>query len=147
MTSHYSTLGDHFGIIIAYDISARNSWEEACRLHNTIDHGLTEGRGTLQILILGLKADLKDTARHVPRAEAETFAKQHNCRYSECSARTGEGVHEAFGIFVEHAYATSIGFEDDLPGLQSRKELGRKAFRDAINTFRAGHTGIPSGGA
>lgn len=46
------------------------------------------------IIIVGNKTDLAN--REVSRADAEALAKQLNCMYAECSAKTGEGVSQVF---------------------------------------------------
>lgn len=131
----YDALGDHFGIILAYDISARGSWEHVLRLHSDIYHGHPDDRGILPLLILGLKSDLGGSERAVTREEAETFANEQDCYFRECSSLTDEGVHRVFALFVEHAYAASIRCQGDSTAIKFWKERSRMEFRCAMDAI------------
>ena len=136
-TDYHGPNGDHYGIILAYDITSRPSFEEACRLHSTIGNSSSQRLEAVPVLLLGLKADLGEVARQVTREEAEKFAQDHHCRHAECSALTGEGVQKAFGCFVVGAYTSTTQLEGDRVGLQSRRERSRKAFfraQDALHS-------------
>jgi hypothetical protein len=130
-----------FGIILAFDIYSRKSWEEIHHLHIELNHGFESDR-RLPILVLGLKADLDGQGERVPRAEAEEFARQNGYHYAECSALTGEGVYEALGVFVEDAYSLVRPFGADDAGRKSKKDQTREAFLASINCLSVRYTEI-----
>ena len=98
------------GIILVYDLSSSYTWSEAVRLQKLIsgcrslDQGKTESHPEMKVMLLGLKADISG-GRYVPYAEREAFARENGSLFAECSARTGEGVHDAMGLFVEFAHS------------------------------------------
>jgi len=122
---HYSLLTyASFGVILAYDTQSRSSWENVARIHDAL---CARNYQTLPFptVVLGLRADLQgqDCAS---RQEAERFSKEHGCHFLECSAKTGDGVHETFKFFIEQAY-TSVLRPDGTLDLDNRK------FREEIS--------------
>jgi hypothetical protein len=131
-----------FGIVFAYDILSKESWEEVVRLHDTVSHELGDKISLVQVLVLGLKADLDGQGKRVPRVKAEAFARAYGYRYTECSARTGKGAYDALGSFVEHVHSTSIRYRGDLQGWKSSKDQSRLAFSKAVEAVRSRRTGL-----
>ncbi|KAB5581220.1 P-loop containing nucleoside triphosphate hydrolase protein [Coniochaeta sp. 2T2.1] len=105
----YCSYYSYCGIILVYDLSSPHTWVEAVRLQKLIGgcHPLAKGENESQpkikVMLLGLKADIPG-GLYVPHAEREAFARKNGPLFAECSARTGEWVHEAIGLFVEHAH-------------------------------------------
>lgn len=128
----YASLTSYYGIVLAYDIASRDSWEEVTRLQSKVCSGLGERKSSVLVLVLGLKADMEGQEKRVPRAEAEAFATLHGYRYAECSAITEKGVHEAFGTFVENSHATDIRFDQDAPGWEINRDHDRMAFSRVV---------------
>lgn len=56
---------DHFGVVLAYDIFSKSSWEEVTRSHLTVSHLLADEKDFVHVSILGLKADLQERGRCV----------------------------------------------------------------------------------
>lgn len=74
-------------VVIVYDVTRASSLEDVKYWqHQIIDSGVQDA----SIIIVGNKTDLAN--REVSRTDAEALAKQLNCMYAECSAKTGEGV-------------------------------------------------------
>lgn len=81
---------DAKGGMLVYDINNPISfqnlkkWIEELRIHISTN---------IPIMLLGNKSDLE---RKVPREEAVSFAVKNGFMFAECSAKTGEGIEEAF---------------------------------------------------
>lgn len=131
----YYCVANYWAIILAYDLGSLDSWEEVLRLHSVILDAFGDKRGSIPVMVLGLKADLVSGAGRVPRAQTETFAHHHGYLYSECSARTGEGVREAFGMLVERTYAGTIAYEGDPSRLRSSTEQNFQTFAKAVQAI------------
>jgi small GTP-binding protein len=89
--------------IIIYDITSRNSFDHIETWLNMF-RGVC-GDGGL-IVIVGNKLDLVDN-RRVERQEGEDWAAAKNCRYTETSAQTGEGVNELFHDLLDALFDES----------------------------------------
>lgn len=119
---HYSLLTyTSFGVILAYDTHSRSSWENVARLFNALCSRNTQ-KLPFPAVVLGLRADIQGQVR-VSREEAERFSKEHGCHFLECSAKTGDGVHEAF--FIQQAYASALRPDGtlELDNRQSREQV------------------------
>ena len=90
ITSSYYR-GAH-GIIIVYDVTDSNSFNNISHWLETIDRYASEG---VIKMIVGNKSDLV-TKRTVPRQTAENLAKSHGLNYFETSARDSTNVNEVF---------------------------------------------------
>ncbi|PWA75326.1 Ran GTPase [Artemisia annua] len=82
------------GIILVYDVTRRDTftnlseiWAKEIELYST-------NQDCVKMLV-GNKVD-KDTERFVSREEGIALAKELNCLFLECSARTRENVHQCF---------------------------------------------------
>ena len=78
------------GFIIVFDISNRQSFE---RLQTWIDEGTKYNANWLTSVLVGTKSDANGA---VTNDEANAWAKKHNIKYFPTSAKTGEGINEAF---------------------------------------------------
>ncbi len=76
--------------LLVYDVTNPVSFEHLDKWIDEIE--LNVGR-KLPVLVVGNKIDLE---RKVPREKAESYAKDKGYLYSETSAKTGEGIVEAF---------------------------------------------------
>lgn len=143
----YSGNYAYYAVIVVYDLTSPHTWDEAVRLQNLIsadrpaDDVKKEGDVALQVMVLGLKTDIQ-RGRWVSREDRESFARQHGTLFAECSARTGEGVHEAMEAFVEHAHETIMRHPDSYrygPVHGAKRELLTVFSRalDAIHTTPA----------
>jgi hypothetical protein len=107
-----STHHDHYAIILTYDLSSLDSWNEAVRLQKLISstrhggHGSQLHNASPLVMLLGLKADVHGDG-WPPLSQRERFAQQHGSLFAECSARTGQGVHEAMIALVRRAHEDS----------------------------------------
>ncbi|KAI6710075.1 hypothetical protein PZA11_000949 [Diplocarpon coronariae] len=87
-------------IVLCYDISSRLSLVNAQRVWINEVKRIFTPKKELPVLFLGLKRDLrsaKDENGIIDPQEAYRVAQEMRCdRYLECSAMTGELVHEVF---------------------------------------------------
>lgn len=151
-TGQVPMLYHYCGIILVYDLSSPHSWDEAVRLRNVISDSrpIQDGEqdktspSALQVMILGLKADIQGGC-WVPRHEREDFARQHGSIFAECSARTGEGLHEAIGAFVEQAHETITRNPESfaLHSMDNRKGRVFKALYQAADALRTEPSSLP----
>jgi len=86
------------GVVLVYDISSAESfdhvkqWMAEVQMYTTVPDVIT--------LLVGNKVDKRAKEDAVPRATAEAFAREHGLLFIECSARTKEGVQQAFEELV-----------------------------------------------
>ncbi|WVR06004.1 hypothetical protein IAU60_003032 [Kwoniella sp. DSM 27419] len=84
------------GVILVYDVSSRQSFDELLKWFKEIDTYC--GEGVVKIIV-GNKVD-KEFSRQVPKHEGQAFANRMNALFVECSAKTRLGVPEAFEELV-----------------------------------------------
>ncbi len=106
-----------FGFVVMYDITRREAFESAKywldlisrvdAFHATLHKGIGPLDLPIAVLILGNKTDSADQ-RQVTTVEGEelavAYSKKHSnlmCRFAEVSAKTNEGVFEAFDVLVD----------------------------------------------
>lgn len=119
---YYAKGHDFFSVILAYDVYSQASFDEISLLYDTVSVHQNSGQPKINILILGLKSDLLDSDAagvRVTRETGEAFASARGCSFAECSAKSGDGVYEAFGSIVEHAYDITAQFSGDAEGRKS----------------------------
>eukprot|EP00300_Choanocystis_sp_HF-7_P033786 c46210_g1_i1.p1 GENE.c46210_g1_i1~~c46210_g1_i1.p1 ORF type:complete len:210 (-),score=43.50 c46210_g1_i1:106-735(-) len=80
------------GALLVYDITRRATYN---RVSSWLEDARKNTNPNTIILLIGNKADL-ETAREVPYDEAKKFADENNMLFLETSAKTGQGVEEAF---------------------------------------------------
>jgi small GTP-binding protein len=92
------------GIILAYDITDRNSFEKLDYCFNDIIYCYSK---YIPIFLIGNKIDKKDR-REITFAEGEEFSKKHGFMFCECSAKTGENID-----FIFNKLANEINPEEE----------------------------------
>ena len=91
ITSSYYR-GAH-GIIVVYDVTNQNSFQNVARWLTEIDKYAREG---VNKLLVGNKSDIDEGGRQVPTAEGKEFAAKNGIPFLETSAKTGTFVDTAF---------------------------------------------------
>ncbi|RXK36505.1 hypothetical protein M231_06226 [Tremella mesenterica] len=84
------------GVVLVYDMTSRKTFDELLRWDRELD---TYCGDSVVKLILGNKAD-KSLARQVTTEEGKAFAESLGALFMECSAKTNEGIEEAFRELV-----------------------------------------------
>ena len=100
------------GVILTYDITNMESFENLKYWINSIKTHLGDKNIFIPIIIVGNKLD-KEDMRDITREEAEKFAKENKYKYFETSAKTGEGVDDAFRDLVNQILEKSDKFEEE----------------------------------
>ena len=92
------------GVVIAYDVTNSESFDNLKFWISSIKTNLFEKNIFIPIIIIGNKIDLEDM-REISKDVASTFAKENKFKYFETSAKTGEGVDEAFRDLINQVLA------------------------------------------
>lgn len=90
---------DKDGIILAYDISQKNTWDNLVAKHHKEIIQILDGE-IPPIIVIGNKKDLAPSGRQVNTAEAQNKCETWNCMFKETSALTDENVTEAFVMII-----------------------------------------------
>ena len=99
------------GVILVYDLTSTESFENLKFWIESIKNNLGND-DIIPIIIIGNKIDLED-ARVINKSVAEKFAKDNNYKYFETSAKTGEGVDDAFREIVKQILGRNDKFDDE----------------------------------
>jgi len=99
------------GVILVYDLTSTESFENLKFWIESIKNNLGNDE-PIPIIIIGNKIDLEG-AREINKSVAEKFAKDNNYKYFETSAKTGEGVDDAFREIVKQILGRNDKFDDE----------------------------------
>ena len=88
------------GIILVFDITEPESFEN---INMWMGEVAKHASSNVVKLLIGNKCDLEEK-RKVSREEAEEFAKSHNIKYIECSAKSDVNIKEAFDEISKQIY-------------------------------------------
>jgi small GTP-binding protein len=94
------------GCFILFDLTKQGSYND---LSHWIDF-VQENAPSAKVVIFGNKKDIV-AEREVPRESAEAFAASHHFTYFEGSAKTAEGVSDAFDKMAELVFSPQDGVE------------------------------------
>ncbi|KAK0727591.1 P-loop containing nucleoside triphosphate hydrolase protein [Lasiosphaeria miniovina] len=94
---------DYYGVIAAYDVRSYESFLQVPRLCDAVLHDCGSGGPPCPVMVVGLHSDAHDEERAVSGAEALKLATDRGFTFTECSAKTGNGVHETFSHFIQEA--------------------------------------------
>jgi hypothetical protein len=108
----------HVCLILTYDASSRESWDEmlaACeRLRSRCEEdGVLPFSATM---IAAMDEGEGEGEPAVSHAEAEAFATQRDCLFAKVSPTTGRGICDAVGSLVELAHGARDQYPMDQEG-------------------------------
>ena len=99
------------GVVIVFDVTNLETFENLKYWISSIKSNLGEKNIIIPIIIIGNKIDMDDM-RDINKEEADKFAKENNYKYFEASAKTGQGVDEAFREIVNQILDNSDKLEE-----------------------------------
>ena len=99
------------GVVIVFDVTNSETFENLKYWISSIKSNLGEKNIIIPIIIIGNKIDMDDM-RDINKEEADKFAKENDYKYFEASAKTGEGVDEAFREIVNQILDNSDKLEE-----------------------------------
>ena len=91
------------GALVVYDITDKESFNKVEKLVDDLKNG---GDKNIYIILLGNKNDLEDR-RVITKEEGENLAQKLNLGFGEVSAKTGDGIEEAFQKLINEVYRIS----------------------------------------
>ena len=100
------------GVMLTYDITNTESFENLKFWINSIKTNLGDKNIFIPIIIVGNKLDMEDK-RKITKENADKLSKEYNYKYFETSAKTGEGVDDAFRDLVNQILEKSDKFEEE----------------------------------
>lgn len=86
------------GIILAYDVTRRETFENLNTWLQEVEQYSPEGGRNVVKVLVGNKVDME---RAVPREAAEAWARSHAMLFLEVSAKTKVGIAQVFGEVVQ----------------------------------------------
>ena len=103
------------GLILTYSIANRESFNNLESWLKQLNDA--DDLSKKPIIIVGNKSDLEEL-RQVSTEEGKNFAKNHGYNFYETSAKTADGVKEAFDDIFEQLYKL---FEEEITGKKDYK--------------------------
>ena len=100
------------GVMLTYDLTNMESFENLKYWINSIKTNLGDKNIFIPIIIVGNKLD-KEDERKITKENADKLSKEYNDKYFETSAKTGEGVDDAFRDLVNQILEKSDKFEEE----------------------------------
>ena len=92
------------GVILVFDVTTRSTFDDVNFWLNDV-HQLCSPDAV--IMLVGNKCDLVDE-RQITINDAEVYSKQHQLKYIETSAKSGENVKEAFLSVATQLYRNGV---------------------------------------
>ncbi|CAO3573474.1 unnamed protein product [Mortierella alpina] len=115
------------GVILVYDVSSRDSFNDLQTWFNELDTYCSSKE--VVRMIVGNKVD-KESSREVSKQEGQEFARKLQTLFVECSAKTKLGVQQAFDELVQQIIDTPSLWQKQAPAnvrLQPNAESSAEA--------------------
>ncbi|PAA64349.1 hypothetical protein BOX15_Mlig011637g1 [Macrostomum lignano] len=131
------------GIVLVYDVTDAESFDNIRTWISNIDQ---HASSDVEKLLLANKCDLVDE-RAVSVERGEKFAADNQMRFYECSAKTGQGVQEAFTQIARDIKAKLDRRNDESAGASGvAAGAGRGGGNSSKRRFLIGRLRRPGGG-
>ncbi|KAI1308739.1 hypothetical protein EDD11_004177 [Mortierella claussenii] len=114
------------GVILVYDVSNRDSFNDLQTWFNELDTYCSSKE--VVRMIVGNKVD-KESSREVSKQEGQDLARKLQTLFVECSAKTKLGVQQAFDELVQQIIDTPSLWQKQVPAnvrLQSNAETSQE---------------------
>eukprot|EP00467_Chlorarachnion_reptans_P014108 CAMPEP_0114507470 /NCGR_PEP_ID=MMETSP0109-20121206/12032_1 /TAXON_ID=29199 /ORGANISM="Chlorarachnion reptans, Strain CCCM449" /LENGTH=208 /DNA_ID=CAMNT_0001686235 /DNA_START=307 /DNA_END=930 /DNA_ORIENTATION=- len=93
------------GVVLVYDVNNYESFQNLSTWMELLDQHTDEG---IVKIIIGNKLDMSDGKRAVSTEMGQAFAKKHNVKFLETSAKTGKDVEKAMVGLIRDIQASGI---------------------------------------
>jgi len=101
------------GVVICYDISDKATFSNVEHWIGQINQ---QGDPAVRKMLTGNKSDLDSNLRQVTSEEVENLAARYNMKFFETSAKSGDGVYNAFASIADEVVAHRQGSSQAQPG-------------------------------
>ena len=102
-----STIKVADGFVLVFSVNLKSSLDKINLWIKSIEETVNIKEKAL--ILVGNKKDIQD--RKVSTEEGENFAEKYNMKYFETSAKTGEGIQEAFNQIYRDIYDLNVKLE------------------------------------
>lgn len=102
-----STIKVADGFVLVFSVNLKSSLDKITLWIKSIEETVNIKEKAL--ILVGNKKDIQD--REVSTEEGENFAEKYNMKYFETSAKTGEGIQEAFNQIYRDIYDLNVKLE------------------------------------
>ncbi len=128
---------DAHGVILVYDITARDSFEGLNSWFNDLQDKGSERTSTI---VIGNKIDLNEE-QQVDFETADNFVKKKQSALITASAKDGRGIEEAFCELVRRIVAQQFNGTGNAFADEGRTRIDRKTFYDSKKKATSGKKG------
>ena len=98
------------GVALTYDVTNSESFDNLKFWIGSIKSNLGDKNIFMPTIIVGNKIDMEDM-RDISKEDAEKYANANGYKYFETSAKTGQGVDEAFRYLIKQILKNSDKFD------------------------------------
>ena len=119
LPKHGYRMGGGNGVLVMFSVGNRQSFDNVTGWLKQVDQDFNN------IVLVGLKADLEGHQRVVGTQEAEALAQRLGMCYTECSAKSEEGVEDAVSLVTRAAVEDQILTQ--IPTQVPKSNRGREA--------------------
>ena len=116
-----SILRNAEGVIIVFDVTSKDSFENIKEWINTLKINVGDNTNSIPVIIVGNKID-KEDEREIEKNDALKFAEDNKYKYFETSAKTGEGVDDAFRDMAKQILIYQSQFKEERETIKINKD-------------------------
>ena len=116
-----SILRNAEGVIIVFDVTSKDSFENIKEWINTLKINVGDNANSIPVIIVGNKID-KEDEREIEKNDALKFAEDNKYKYFETSAKTGEGVDDAFRDMAKQILIYQYQFKEERETIKINKD-------------------------
>ena len=116
-----SILRNAEGVIIVFDVTSKESFENIKEWINTLKINVGDNANSIPVIIVGNKID-KEDEREIEKNDALKFAEDNKYKYFETSAKTGEGVDDAFRDMAKQILIYQSQFKEERETIKINKD-------------------------